>query len=583
LHLLPLADTNASYAFADALLRALAAAGVRDLCICPGSRSAPLAAASLEVPGLRRWVHIDERSAAFFALGLARARRAPVALLCTSGTAALEFAPAVAEAGLSRVPLLVLTADRPPELRDWGASQTLHQERLYGPQVRWFAEAPVPDAADPRLGYARALGARAVCEATGPLPGPVHLNLPFCEPLAPIPEAMLQAPRMRPVVRLGASAGVAPAAVEGLIRFAEETRRGVMIAGPEDASPHLVGTAAAFASRLGWPLLAECASQLRFGPHAAASPVLASGDALLGCEAFQASHAPDGVLRLGAAPTSKVLHQWLARHEQARVVALDVAGGSRDPQQRVDLWLHGAPAELLDAALARLPERPAADPSWLGSFLEAGKHVEELLVARAQAAPLLSAGVVRRLFEALPSGATLMLSNSLAVREADAALPVSSKSLRVLANRGAAGIDGVLSTALGACAAAGPVALLMGDLAFLHDISALLTARRLALSCTVVVLNDDGGGIFDRLPIAAEGARVGFEELFRVSHGTDLGQLVRGFGCEHTRVDDAVGLDRALRDSLRRDGVQVVEIPIDPAENLAAHRACQDAVAKALS
>lgn len=579
----PLATTNASYAFADALLGALVAAGVRDLCICPGSRSAPLAAASLEVPGLRRFVHIDERSAAFFAQGLARTRRAPVALLCTSGTAALEFGPAVAEAGLSRVPLVVLTADRPPELRDWGAPQTLHQEHLYGPHVRWFAEAPVPHASLPQLTYARALGARAVSEATGPLPGPVHLNLPLREPLAPIFNDMPVQPPARRVRHLGGSGATEPAVAQ-LVAFARVARRGVVVAGPEEASPRLVEAATAFASRLGWPLLAECSSQLRFASGATSAPVLACSDALLGCEAFARRQAPDAVLRLGAAPTGKALHRWLARHEQARVAALDVVGGSRDPHQRVDLWLHGAPEELLARALQLLPERPGADTGWQGSFLEAEKRVGELLLARAEAAPLLSAGVARRLFEALPAGATLVLSNSLAVREADSSLPVSSKPVRVVANRGANGIDGVLSTALGASVGAGgPLALLIGDLAFLHDVSALLTARRLELSCTVVVLNDAGGGIFGRLPIAAEGARVGFDELFRVVHETDLGSLVRGFGCEHTQVQDASALDAALRDSLARSGVQVIEVPIDPVANLAAQRACQASVAEALA
>ncbi len=582
-----LANRNA--AFAAALFDELARAGVRHVCVCPGSRSAPLAIAAAQTPALRVWTHLDERAAAFFALGIAKASRRPVALVCTSGTAAANFLPAVVEADLSRVPLVVLTADRPAELRDWGAAQTIDQVRLFGSHARWFAELPLPEPRAELLRHVRATAARAVAIASGRPAGAVHLNVPYREPLAPVvvpaDAAALAdlddaaAGHRRdggPTLRIDEPAiGPDAAQVQRLFSAMRATSRGVLLCGPDDRDPALAPALARLARAAGWPLLADGASPLRTGPHVATTPVCGAHDAFLRAERFAERHAPEFVLRFGAPPTSKATAQWLDRHADTDLWIVDPDAGFRDPSQRATTQVRADPAALCDALAAEWEQTAssAAGP-WLASFVAAERAAQAALSHGIAAAPALFApAVVRALGAVLPGGAALFASNSMPVRDLESFLPPTTKSLRVLVSRGANGIDGIASSALGAAAALGaPFALLTGDLAFLHDVGGLHAAKRHGLSALCVVVNDDGGGIFSYLPVAECGESVRFEELFTTPHGVDLAHATALAGGRHVRVDTPSALDAALAGGLGEPGLQVVEARVDRDANVAHHR-----------
>jgi 2-succinyl-5-enolpyruvyl-6-hydroxy-3-cyclohexene-1-carboxylate synthase len=592
---------NCAHVFATALFDELARSGVKHVCISPGSRSTPLTVAAARHPALRCWSHIDERSGAFFALGLAKATRAPVALVCTSGTAAANFHPAVIEAHYGCVPLIVLTADRPPELREWDAGQTIDQVRLYGPQVRWFAEAPTPDVAGPLPRYARALACRAVAEASGRPRGPVHLNLPFREPLEPAADPgdvsaglaandALAAEGRREGAYTRVTRGAAepaPERVESLRELALAEERGVIACGPMDASADLSEALVQLASATGWPLLADAASQLRRGPHTAAGPVVATSDLFLRDQRFAATHAPAVVLRFGGAPTSKAFRLWIERHAPAQLLRVDPDGVWSDPSHLASESLRVDPLALCRRLSRDLPARSQEGTcgDWLSDFLEADRRTEQVLEGLTAADDaLLEPRAVRELAEALPDGALLYVSNSMPVRDLDGFLPTSTRPLRVLCNRGANGIDGMVSSALGAAAAGcGPAVLLTGDLAFVHDLGGLLAARRHGLRAAIVVLNNDGGGIFHFLPISAYGEAVAFEEHFRTPHGLDLGPVAESFGAAFTRVASWQHYRASLKEALASTGLSVIEVPVSCEGNHAHHQALVRAVSEELA
>jgi len=600
-------------AYVGAFVDELARAGVRHACVAPGSRSTPLALALARHPAVRVRMHLDERAAAFFALGMARWSGAPVALLCTSGTAAANFLPAVAEARHGRVPLVVLTADRPPELRDVGAAQTIDQTRLFGTHAKWFVEVALPEATPELLRYARTLAGRAAGTAAAAPAGPVHLNFPFREPLVPDWGAEPPAPSAgrddgagaadvapwagradgAPWVRVTPAAGVPDdATVRRLAAALRAAERPVLVCGPQgDAA--LAGPLARLAEAAGAPLLADPLSQVRWGPHGR-DAVVDAYDAFLRLDGVTAALAPDLVLRLGAAPTSKPVLLWLQRHPAARVLVVDA--GWPDPTHQAAEVVQGDPRAVCEAVVAALRdgggagERPAPGPAasaWLGRWRAVDAAARRALDAHADGLDEPFEGrVLRDVAAALPDGATLWVSSSMPVRDLDAFAAGDGRRLRVLANRGANGIDGVVSSALGAAAAAadagaGPLALVIGDLAFYHDMNGLLAARLHALDATVVLVNNDGGGIFSFLPQAAQPEH--FERLFGTPHGLDFRHASLLYGAAHVRVDGADAVGPAVRAGLGRRGLDVVEVRTERARNVALHREAWHAVAAAVA
>jgi 2-succinyl-5-enolpyruvyl-6-hydroxy-3-cyclohexene-1-carboxylate synthase len=568
---------DATTAFARALVDEWARAGVHEACVAPGSRSAPLALALAADDRIRVHVHLDERSAAFFALGTAKSSGSPAVVLCTSGTAAANFHPAVLEASHARTPLIVCTADRPPELRDTGAGQTVDQLDLFGRAVRWFCEVGVPGD-HPGAGTSwRSIAARAVGESVGPPAGPVHLNLAFREPLVPTGAPLVEAPGRpdgRPWTSVTRPTRVPDEAT--VARIADAVRaqpRGLIVAGwGSDAS---AGAVDRFAAAAGWPALADPISGLRQGPRA-----VSTYEALLRSPGFAERHRPDLVLRLGAAPTSKPLTAWLG--PEVPQLLVDPDAGWLDPGRGVAERLAVDADPLLDALAAALAPPAQRGSEWQDAW-RAAEHA-----ARAALDDLLDGWealfegrVARDTVDTLPDGATMVVASSMPVRDVEAfARPRAG--VRFLANRGVNGIDGFLSTVLGAAAASsGPTVALLGDLCLLHDANGLLGAADRCVDATFVVLDNDGGGIFSFLPQAELPDH--FELLFGTPHGLDLGALATMHGLAVQRVEKAGEVAPAVAAAIAAGGIRFVIVPTERAENVTRHRDAWAAVAATLA
>jgi 2-succinyl-5-enolpyruvyl-6-hydroxy-3-cyclohexene-1-carboxylate synthase len=588
---------RAAHAYVGAFVDELARAGVRHVCIAPGSRSAPLAPLVAGHPALRVWMHLDERSAGFFALGMARVLGEPVALLCTSGSAAANFLPAVVEARSASVPLLVLTADRPPELRDVGAAQTIDQVGLYGAQVKWFVDVALPDRSPELLRYVRTLAGRAVALAAAVPAGPVHLNFPFREPLVPVAgelpdglsphDALAWTGRAAgaPWVRVvGGRSGLLAADVERLARLLHDARRPLIVCGPQYSSD-LAEPLARLATLVGAPLLADPLSQLRWGPHDR-SAVIDRYDAALRHEATATSLAPDLVLRIGSVPTSRPLMQFLQRAD-AQSIVVQPAGWS-DPSSTAAEMIHADPVLVCEQLADALHAAPArCEARWLASWRDVDATAASALQrATGKVADPFEGAAMAGVVSALPAGATLFVSSSMPVRDLDAFGAGDGRALRVLANRGANGIDGIVSTALGAAAALrergeGPLVLVIGDLAMYHDMNGLLAAKLHPLDATIVVINNDGGGIFSFLPQADHPAH--FEQLFGTPHGMDFAPAAALYGARYQRVPHTSALAAAVTSATGEGGLQIVEVRTDRVRNVELHRTVTAAVAAALA
>jgi 2-succinyl-5-enolpyruvyl-6-hydroxy-3-cyclohexene-1-carboxylate synthase len=544
----PALDTHVLLAaFVDELVRC----GVTDACTSPGSRSTPLVLALAREPRLRAHSHVDERCAGFFALGLAKASGRPVAVACTSGTATANL-----------LPVIVLTADRPPELRDVGAGQTIDQIKLYGDAVRWFVEVGNHDAEPARVRWMRGLACRAYWTACGDRPGPVHLNWPLREPLVP--------PAALPLPPPGRSAGrpwvarVAVARAPALDLPAGA--RGVVVAGRRDRG--LAPEVPAFAARAGYPLLADPLSGARSGPAA-----IAHYDALLRQAGFDPD--PDLVLRVGDLPTSKALRAWLSRHDGARQVAISADGSWQDPDNVVGELVVGEPGAVL-AAAAPGPAPAGWLERWRGADERAAAALDEVL-----GDGLSEPAVARSLGRWLDRRTTVFVAASMPVRDVESFWPAREDGPRVLSNRGANGIDGTISSAFGAAAAGtGPVVGLIGDVARAHDIGGLLAAGRLGLSLTIVLLDNGGGGIFDFLPVSGESDV--FERHVATPTGLDFGRAAALYGLAHRRVGSVAELRAALDRALPGPGATLIEVRTDRAENVRLHARSGAAVGRAL-
>lgn len=565
-------DLNAAAArsFVDEWVRA----GVRVAAISPGSRSAPLALALAEDGRIAVHVILDERSASFFALGVAKASRRPAVVVCTSGTAAAELHPAVLEAFHGRVPLVVCTADRPPELRDTGAGQAIDQLNLYGGAVRWFAEVGAPSEADAAPPYWRAVAARAVAAATGPPAGPVHLNMAFREPLVPTGRPVELFPgRADGAPWVTSTARRPPPTVDDVDRLAwmaaAESRGVVVVGWGADVDPEAVER---FAEAARWPVLADPLSGARQGP------AISTYDALLRSPAVSRSLRPDVVLRLGAPLTGKVATAWL--DPSIRQVAIDPDGAWLDPQRASAERIVADPTALLEAVAARGPARSHSFwlSSWLSAEAAARRDLDRLLDSWVEP---FEGRVARDLVAALPSGATLVVGSSMPVRDVESfARPRTG--VRFLANRGVNGIDGFVSTVLGVAVAAradvgaGPVVALCGDLTFLHDAGGLLGAARRGLDATFVVLDNAGGGIFNFLPQADLPEH--FETLFGTPQDVDLAELAAVYGVASERVTKADDFVSAVERAITAGGIRLIVVRTDRTDNVARHRQAWAAV-----
>jgi 2-succinyl-5-enolpyruvyl-6-hydroxy-3-cyclohexene-1-carboxylate synthase len=565
---------------AHVLLRAfcqeLARCGVGHAATAPGSRSAPLVLALVREGRLRCWTHVDERCAGFFALGVAKATGTPAVVACTSGTAAANLAPAVHEAHQARVPLLVLTADRPPELRDVGAGQVIDQVKLFGTAAKWSFEVGTHEASPDRVRWIRALACRAHATALEGRSGVVHLNFALREPLVP-PDPLSGDDTARPggvpyVVRNVPHPNPRPDDTERLSALVDAHPRGVLVCGRVETAPGLAEAVAGLAETTGYPVLADPLSGARRGPAA-----VAHYDALLRDPQFACAHRPDLVLRVGDLPTSKPLRAWLAGACDAVQVALDPQAAWQDPDAAVQLSLAADPA----STLAELVERcgGAPDAAW-GQTWSRADQCAAGAIATTLGDALSEPRVAAELGTRLAPGATLVVASSMPVRDVETFWAARDGPPRVLSNRGANGIDGTLSTAFGAAAAGGPVTVLIGDVALAHDVGGLLAASRLGLDLTVVLLNNDGGGIFHFLPVATQ--TDAFEEHVATPHGLDFAHAAALYRCTHVLARNLAQLREALDAADDSPGTTIVEVRTDREANLALHRRVWDAVSAAV-
>ena len=562
---------TAAATFCATLVDEWVEAGVTHAVVAPGSRSTPLAVALAASPDLEVHVVHDERAAAFVALGIGRATGRPAIVLCTSGTAAANFHPAVVEAHQSHIPLLVCTADRPPELRDVGAPQTIDQTRLYGPIVRWFHDPGVPDAAADETW--RSLAQRAVSATTGIDPGPVHLNLPFREPLVGDPGELppTRNGHARAAFSWPSGAAVAQAELRLLARTIDR-QRGVIVAGKGAGAPDAVD---ALSAATGWPVLADPRSGCRGLPSA-----VCAFDALLRHEEFARAHTPQVVVALGEPPASKVLAQWIAG-SGAEIVQVSAHPGVVDPAHVVAHRVAADPDDVCHALAGALTG--ATGTTWPARWRHAEGAAQVAIAAAVSGwqRPT-EPGIARSVLSAAAPGTQIVLSSSMPVRDAEWYGPPRG-DIEVHANRGANGIDGVIATATGiAIGSRRPTILLIGDIAFVHDSSSLVALSRREVDLTIVVVDNDGGGIFSFLPQASALPTDRYEQLFGTPHGTDVVALAAAHGLPAVDVPTIDDLSRTLTAPRTTAGAHVLRLVTDRVENVGVHDDLHKAVIAAL-
>lgn len=558
-----------------AFITGLFQTGVRDVVISPGSRSTPLALLMVEHQEINTYIDIDERSAGFFALGLAKVSKSPVVLLCTSGTAAANYFPAVVEANLSRVPLLVLTADRPHELRDVGAPQAINQLHLYGHHVKWFAEMALPENSAEQITYSKMVARRAVKECKSPVPGPVHVNFPLREPLLPALEPYPFSEEQPDYEIIAGELALPQAALERIAREISQYQKGLIICGPMD-QPSFSNAAIRLAEKLAFPILADPLSQLRLDN----SVIIDSYDAILKTDRVLAEFQPDFILRFGAMPVSKPLSLFMKKYRGIPHFIVDGQAGWRDPYHL------GTKVIQMDetAFCQQLTNyvKKNENNEWLSQWQQVDQLAKTAIKAHmSQEAELEEGKVFYELFPRLPKDSTIFVGNSMPIRDVDTFFHKNNQGITVMANRGANGIDGVVSTALGASVYQQPLFLLIGDLSFFHDMNGLLAAKLYKLNMTIILVNNDGGGIFSYLPQAE--SKQHFEVLFGTPTGLDFQHAVEMYHGQYEKVTDWEHFSEAIKSAANYKGLNVIEIPTDRAKNLTSHRKMWEQVSREIT
>jgi len=577
---------NRNALWAKLLVDELAYQGLTTVSVAPGSRSTPLTLAFYRHDQIDVFLHHDERCAAFFALGAALAGDRPVALVCTSGTAAANFYPAVVEAFHAHAPLIVLTADRPHDQRYAGANQAIDQVNLYGSHALWSVDVAPPEANAPdrALRYLRALAARAFATANGFRKGPVHLNVPFRKPLEPTfveadqPSTETQngvGYRGRDQAFTQMETGAVtptPEQIERLAQLLNANRKGLIVCGPRCPGGEFPQAVTLLAKQIGYPVLADPLSGVRFGPHVS-EMVLGGFETFLRAEV----EPPEVVLRFGAMPTSKHLGQRLAGWTQTRQFAVSAHGCLQDPTYSIDQFLWVNPT-LLCLELSKRINSESIDSEWTKKW----QHAESICASEIQAQlneQWMEETVVRDVVEQLPDPSSLYIANSLPVRHLDQFVAPNTKQIGVFGNRGASGIDGTVSSAAGAAALLdAPLVLVTGDLAFYHDLNGLLALKHHHIHLTMVVVNNDGGGIFRRLPISEY--EPPFNELFATPHGLTFESAAELYGLNYKQVTQRAAFQQAFIRSLTANNATIIEAPFDGERN---HRLYQSVTAAILN
>ncbi|MDF2557161.1 MAG: menD [Bacillales bacterium] len=559
-------------AFTTSFIDELTKVGVVDAVVSPGSRSTPLAYVMAEHPAMKVWMNIDERSAGFFALGIAKEKKKPVVLLCTSGTASANYYPAIVEARISRVPLIVLTADRPHELRDVGAPQAIDQIDLYGKHAKWFVEMPVPEASDEMLRFTRNIASRVAATSMQNPAGVVHLNFPFREPLMPVFEEMENhITSCNALVTIENNyAQLSLEKFEAIASKIRNVKKGIIVCGQIDHD-EFTEAVVSFADKTGFPILADPLSQLRVGIHNK-SNIIDSYDAFLRWETLYNDLKPDSIIRFGAMPVSKPLSLFIKK-SNCELIVVDGGLGWREPTGTLSEMIYCDEAifcrEMSDLLVNDSMNQVQTE------FLHKWKNINK------QTSVHLSSGIERteghegaliaQLTKLLPSKCNLFVSNSMPIRDLDTFFRNTSKDVKIHANRGANGIDGIVSTALGVSASSEiPTFLIIGDLSFFHDMNGFLAARIHQLNLFVIVINNDGGGIFSFLPQYGEPRQ--YEKLFGTPHGMEFSSVVGIYGGTYCAAETLSDFIDAFEDLVMEEGLRILEVFSNREKNSKAHK-----------
>ncbi|HKM51521.1 MAG TPA: 2-succinyl-5-enolpyruvyl-6-hydroxy-3-cyclohexene-1-carboxylic-acid synthase [Candidatus Bathyarchaeia archaeon] len=584
-------SSNRNFVFSEAFVDELARSGVQHACISPGSRSTPLVMSLAQQSRIKTWIHLDERSAAYFALGIARASGKTVVVLTTSGTAAANLFPAVVEAHYSHAPVLILTADRPPEQWEWGANQTVDQTRMYGSHAKWSVNMPSPECTPDLLRYVRAMACRAVSTTVQPPAGPVHINFPFREPLTPehvpsdLPERGLpqsedawegrKQENAYTQIQIGRSSLNKEQAAQIMAEL-QKLRKGIIICGPQNdlTFPSQLTT---LSNQLGFPILADPLSLMRCGTHDR-TLIIDSYETFLSSEKLVTALEPEIILRFGATPTSKALLNYIKHHHRACQMVIQETDWP-DPLHLTTYMVQANPSQVVMDLTTSVLTTP--DKDWIERWLAVAATTRASITKQlAHIDEMFEGKIFAELAGLFPSKGVLFAGNSMPVRYLDSFYPSTSQQIRFLANRGASGIDGVLSTALGASAILeAPTFLVVGDISFYHDMNGLLAAKQYPLKATIIVANNNGGGIFSFLPQRKYPQT--FEKYFATPHGLTFESAARLYSLAYSKITSWQEFRTSISKSLSSSRTTILEVPGDRERNVEFHRGISSAAAEA--
>lgn len=570
-------------AYLHALISELVKNGVEHAVISPGSRSTPISLLLAEQEAINLHVHVDERSAAFFALGIAKASKKPTVIVCTSGTAAANYFPAIVEAKISRIPLIVLTADRPHELRDVGAPQAIDQLDLYGKHVKWFMEMSTPDNSPGMIRYAKTVGARAVSMAKQHPSGPVHVNIPLREPLIPdldnLDRYRLEE-KEKPSIRMEIGEfrisddyfQDLAASLEG-----QGDRKGIIICGEIDRED-FSAKVTQLAEKIGFPIIADPLSQLRSN-CVDTDIIIDTYDTFLRNEKVKSLLKPDVIIRFGSMPISKPLTIFLRENESAKQIVVDGGSGYRDPNQLTTDMVY-CEEEYFCEKLTSVISHCSIN-HYLNKWVDINELTKKELMQTTEIQEISEAKLFHSLGEMIPDDAVLFVGNSMPIRDLDTFFHKQNKKVTIIANRGANGIDGTISTALGVGVIKQPLFLIVGDLTFFHDLNGLVLSQLYKVPITVLLINNNGGGIFSFLPQVDLPRH--FELLFGTPLDLDFKHAVEMYKGQYKLIDSWKGLERLFQDSNFKEGLRVWELRTNREKNLLEHRQMTEKIQKVLN
>ncbi|MBK9097886.1 MAG: 2-succinyl-5-enolpyruvyl-6-hydroxy-3-cyclohexene-1-carboxylic-acid synthase [bacterium] len=566
---------NRNILWSKVFIDQLAALGVKYACISPGSRSTPLTYTLSRNRKIKSFIHIDERSSAFFALGLAKVSGKPVIIVTTSGTAVAELYPAIVEAYQQRTPLIICTADRPPELIGTGANQTINQHNIFSNHIRWFRDLGLPSISEIGLNHLQKIAIKAYQISFNSDKGPVHLNFPFRKPLEPnthtdmVSDKIIRLKPQRNSLKNITSnhrneQSIINKIVEGLIR----TERGLIIAGPMEYNGKVSEAIKKLSRILRYPLLADGLSQIRFGIKKNDGNIVANFNSILRSENFRNHFEPDIILQFGRTPTSSVLEGFLSETNAERYL-VNFYGDRFDPTGNAKAVIQLDPENLCQNLIEKLRDlkfsRQKSD--YLKAFVQAEVITEKIksrIIAKAKFPN--EPSIIPQIINSLPTSSNIFIGNSLPVRDLDNFVSVNSIRFSIHFNRGASGIDGITSTALGLASNRKPTILITGDLSFIYDLSALITAKKYSIKLVIIVINNNGGGIFESLPIANNNSK--FNEYFVTPHHMDLGKIVNSLAIDYRLITNLKKLNSSIKNGLTKNYPVVLEIKTDAKKSL---------------